>query len=50
MARMEEEKPNSRKRTVLKDSLDKLATAEGLKFEIRKKLNVAEVGRVWLLL
>ena len=45
MARMEEEKTKLQEREqFLKDSLDKLATAEGLKFEIRKKLNVAEVG------
>jgi len=28
----------------LKDSLEKLKTTEGVEFEIRKKLNVAEVG------
>ena len=28
----------------LKDSLEKLKTEEGVEFEIRKKLNVAEVG------
>lgn len=28
----------------LKESLERLATTEGIKFEIRKKLNVAEVG------
>jgi hypothetical protein len=28
----------------LTESLDRLSTVEGMKFEIRKKLNVAEVG------
>lgn len=45
MARMEEEKTKLEERgKILKESLASLATTEGLKFEIRKKLNVAEVG------
>lgn len=28
----------------LKESIEKLSTREGLEFEIRKKLNVAEIG------
>jgi cell division protein FtsB len=45
LARMEEEKTKLEERDqFLKDSLNKLATTEGIKFEIRNKLNVAEVG------
>lgn len=45
MTRMEEEKNKLEERgKILKESLARLATTEGLKFEIRKKLNVAEVG------
>lgn len=45
MARMEEEKARLQERQkFLKESLANLETIEGLKFEIRKKLNVAEAG------
>ncbi|MCL4387329.1 hypothetical protein M1307_02955 [Patescibacteria group bacterium] len=45
MARMEEEKAKLKEREkFLNDSLARLETTEGLKFEMRKKLNVAEVG------
>jgi hypothetical protein len=32
------------RKNFLANSLDRLATLDGIKFEIRKKLNVAEVG------
>jgi len=45
LVRMEEQVAELEKRDqFLKDSLEKLSTEEGIEFEIRKKLNVAEVG------
>ena len=45
LARMEEEKTKLEERDkFLKESLAKLATNEGVNFEIRKKLNVARAG------
>lgn len=45
LVRMEEEKAKLEERDkFLKESLAKLATSEGMNFEIRQKLNVAEVG------
>jgi cell division protein FtsB len=45
LARMEEEKTKLEERDkFLKESLAKLATNEGMNFEIRKKLNVARAG------
>src|SRR4030042_2253669 len=45
LVRMEKETENLRDREeYLKESLARLATQEGIKFEMRKKLNVAEVG------
>lgn len=45
LSRMEEEKAKLEKRSqFLKESLAKLQTRGGLDFEIRRKLNVAEVG------
>lgn len=45
LAHMKEQVVDLQKREeFLKESLSKLDTEEGMKFEIRKKLNVAEVG------
>ena len=45
LARMQERVADLQNREeVLKDSLARLDTIDGMKFEIRKKLNVAEVG------
>jgi cell division protein FtsB len=45
LARMEKEAADLKSREAfLKESLQKLNTAEGMNFEMRKKLNVAEVG------
>ncbi len=45
LARMQGEvKTLEERENFLKESLARLGTEEGLKFEIRKKLNVAEVG------
>ena len=45
LVQMETEKTELEQRNdFLKDSLEKLKTKEGVEFEIRKKLNVAEVG------
>ena len=45
LARMQAELQElEERRSFLTDSLTKLATEEGLKFEIKKKLNMAEVG------
>ncbi|MEK7668971.1 MAG: hypothetical protein AAB350_00045 [Patescibacteria group bacterium] len=45
LVRMEEQATELKQRNqFLKESLEKLATEEGVEFEIRKKLNVAEVG------
>lgn len=45
LARMEAEKNKLEEREkFLKESLAKLETSEGIEFELRKKLNVAEVG------
>jgi len=45
LVRMEQQAAELKQRNeFLKKSLEKLATEDGVKFEIRKKLNVAEVG------
>ena len=45
LVRMEEDVENLEERKhFLENSIERLNTEEGLKFEIRKKLNVAEVG------
>src|SRR3989344_6226943 len=45
LAQMQAEKVELENRNnFLEDSLEKLKTKEGVEFEIRKKLNVAEVG------
>ena len=45
LVRMEEQATELKQRNQFwKESLEKLATEEGVEFEIRKKLNVAEVG------
>lgn len=45
LARMEEEVKNLKDREkFLKDSIERLDTKEGMAFEMRKKLNVAEAG------
>lgn len=45
LARMENQTAELKERNeFLNNSLEKLSTEEGIEFEIRKKLNVAEVG------
>lgn len=45
LVRMESQAAELKKRDeFLRDSLEKLSTEEGIEFEIRKKLNVAEAG------
>jgi cell division protein FtsB len=45
LAKMDEEMFQLRKREeFLKDSIEKIATSEGIEFELRKKLNVARAG------
>lgn len=45
LVRMENQAAELKERDeFLRDSLEKLSTEEGIEFEIRKKLNVAEVG------
>jgi len=45
LARMEEEQKQLELRKIfLENSLERLETEEGIKFEIRKKLNVAQAG------
>lgn len=45
LARMQDEmKSLTERQNFLRESLERLSTPEGLKFEIRKKLNVAEAG------